>query len=295
MPEPNAGTVVVTPAVLRDWALPLPGGGKESRGQLLVVAGTTTTPGAARLTAEAALRAGVGKLTLAAPSTTAMTLAVAIPEAMVVPLDTGPDGHPSPSCAEQVASLAREADAVVLGPGFSEPETVVELMGRLAPRLDTPLVLDAAASAYLGAHPRGLEHLRGRTILTVNTSELAKTAHRSPAAVEEDPAAVAAQLAETTGAVVLVGGSEKHVLAPDGRHWLVQGGGPGLGISGSGDVQAGIAAGLMGRGADPAQAAVWAAYVHLRTGERLATDVGPLGALAREQLDHVPRVLAEVG
>ena len=163
------------------------------------------------------------------------------------------------------------------------------------PRLDVPLVMDALASAYVGRHPHGLEHLRGRTVLTVNPGELAKTAHRSSASVEESPDTVAAELAATTGAVVLVGGPDKHVVAPDGRHWLFQGGGPGLGISGSGDVQAGIVAGLLGRGAEPAQAAAWAAYLHGRAGERLATLVGPLGALAREQLEHVPRVLAEVG
>jgi hydroxyethylthiazole kinase-like uncharacterized protein yjeF len=291
MPE----TVVITPAVLRDWELPVPSGGKESRGHLLVVAGTTATPGAARLTAEAALRAGVGKLTMAVPATTAVALGVAIPEAMVVPLDTGQDGHPAGTCTDRLASLAQGVDAVVIGPGFSDPGPTVELLAGLAPRLDTALVVDATASAYIGRHPRGLAHLAGRLVLTVNPSELAQTAGRPLSDVDDDPAGVASELAGTSGAVVVLGGSDKHVLAPGGDHWLYQGGGPGLGISGSGDVHAGIVAGLVGRGAEPAQAGVWAAYVHGRTGERLATDIGPLGALAREQLDHIPRVLAEVG
>ena len=295
MPEHQHGTVVLTPAVLREWSLPCPEGGKESRGHLLVVAGTTATPGAARLTAEAALRAGVGKLTMAVPDTIAVALAVAVPEAMVVPLGTGRGGHPSPGAADEIARLAGEADAVVTGPGFADPAPTLDLLEHVLPRLDVALVIDATASAYVGQHPHGLEHLRGRTVLTVNPGELAKTAHRSAQAVEEEPAAIAAELAATSGAVVLVGGSDKHVVAPDGERWLYQGGGPGLGISGSGDVQAGIVAGLLGRGASPAQAAAWGAYVHGRTGERLATLVGPVGALAREQLDHVALVLAEVG
>jgi ADP-dependent NAD(P)H-hydrate dehydratase len=86
---------VITPAVLRDWPLPSPGGGKESRGHLLVVAGTVTTPGAARLTAEAALRAGAGELTVATTAATAATLAVALPEALVEPLPCEPGGSPA--------------------------------------------------------------------------------------------------------------------------------------------------------------------------------------------------------
>ena len=288
-------TVVITPAVLRSWPLPAPDGGKESRGHLLVVAGTTTTPGAAILTAEAALRVGAGKLTVAAPTTTATALAVAVPEAMVVPLECGSNGHPLADAADVVVRLSFDADALVVGPGYDDPVPTVAFLERLVPRLDVALVVDATASAFLGSHLHWLRHLEGRTVLTVNPGELAKTAHRSEGAVEDDPSAVAKELAAATGVVVLVGGGDKHVLSPDGRHWVFEGGGPGLGISGSGDVQAGVVAGLLARGASPAQSATWAAYIHGRTGERLAAEIGPLGTLAREQLDQVPRVLAEIG
>ena len=288
-------TVVITPAVLRSWPLPAPDGGKESRGHLLVVAGTTTTPGAAILTGEAALRAGAGKLSVAAPSAMAVALAVAMPEAMVVPLECGSDGHPVADAADVVLRLSLDADAVVVGPGYDDPVRTVAFLERLVPRLDAALVVDATASAFVGSHLHGLRHLEGRAVLTVNPGELAKTTHRSQDAVQTDPAAVAAELAAAAGVVVLVGGEDKHVLSPDGRHWVFEGGGPGLGVSGSGDVQAGVVAGLLARGADPAQSATWAAYIHGRSGERLAAEIGPLGTLAREQLDQVPRVLAEIG
>ena len=84
-------------------------------------------------------------------------------------------------------------------------------------------------------------------------------------------------------------------MTPAGQSWVVEGGGPGLGVSGSGDVQAGIIAGLLSRGAEPAQAAVWGAYLHARTGERLAATVGQVGYLARELPPQVPAVLGELG
>ena len=67
-----------------------------------------------------------------------------------------------------------------------------------------------------------------------------------------------------------------------------------MGTSGSGDVLAGVVAGLLARGATPDQAAVWGAHVHATAGERLAARVGPLGYLARELLDETPRVLTEL-
>jgi NAD(P)H-hydrate repair Nnr-like enzyme with NAD(P)H-hydrate dehydratase domain len=91
--------------------------------------------------------------------------------------------------------------------------------------------------------------------------------------------------------VVLLGGQEKHVVSPDGDAWVVTGGGPGLGVSGSGDVQAGLVAGLLACGAEPAQAAVWGAFLHAQAGERLIERVGQVGFLASELLPEIPSLL----
>jgi NAD(P)H-hydrate repair Nnr-like enzyme with NAD(P)H-hydrate dehydratase domain len=84
------------------------------------------------------------------------------------------------------------------------------------------------------------------------------------------------------------------VASPSGRLWRDESGGAGLGVSGSGDVRAGVTAGLLARGAEPDQAAVWAAHLHGRAGERLAASVGKLGFLARELPAEIPRVQAEI-
>jgi ADP-dependent NAD(P)H-hydrate dehydratase len=76
--------------------------------------------------------------------------------------------------------------------------------------------------------------------------------------------------------------------------WLVPFGHAGLGTSGSGDVLAGAAAGLLARGADRPQALCWAAYLHAAAGDRLAPAVGRIGFLARELVEALPRVLTEI-
>src|SRR5215207_10170116 len=82
-PEGADDGVLVTPQVLRDWGLPLPTGGKESRGSILVIGGSTETLGAVTLAAEAALRSGAGKLQVVVPSKVAPHVSIALPEALV--------------------------------------------------------------------------------------------------------------------------------------------------------------------------------------------------------------------
>jgi NAD(P)H-hydrate repair Nnr-like enzyme with NAD(P)H-hydrate dehydratase domain len=139
-----------------------------------------------------------------------------------------------------------------------------------------------------------VHHLKGRVVLTPNPTEIAYALHVEDDAIEDDPAGAAADLAARTHAVVGLGGATSWIAAPDERSWQDESGNAGLGVSGSGDVRAGVTGGLLARGADPAQAAVWAAYLHGRTGERLASSVGRLGFLARELPPEVPRVIAEI-
>ncbi|GAB7003442.1 NAD(P)H-hydrate dehydratase [Nocardioides sp. AN3] len=285
---------VVTPARLRSWPLSEPGVGKESRGTLLVLGGSATTPGAVRLAGEAALRSGAGKLVLATARSVTAALGVAVPEARVLGLDEDEDGSVSQTAAPAIVEAAAGADALLLGPGLADPDAAVALLSAILPRVEGPVAIDALGTAYLTAHPDGLAHLEGAAVVTANIKELALMLQREEDETAESTAEAALELAQRAGAVVVAGGEGKHIAAPDGRVWVVEGGGPGLGVSGSGDVQAGIAAGLLARGEEPAKAAVWAAYLHARAGERLAGSVARLGYLARELPPTLPRVISEV-
>lgn len=285
---------VVTPATLRSWPLPEPGGDKSTRGLVAVLGGATATPGAVLLAAESSLRAGAGKLSVASAEPVVGALGVALPEAMVVGLPVSDRGGIAPSAVGEVVSFAEGADALLVGPGFLDTDEAVGLLEPSAPRFAGPLVVDALASAYLTAHPEGLHHLQDRVVLTVNPTELARTASRDESEVEREPYDAALDVARRSRVVVLCGGEKKLVVTPGGEAWLVEGGGQGLGVSGSGDVQSGIVAGLLARGAEPVQAAVWGAYLHARAGERLASTMGTVGFLARELPREVPAVLAEL-
>jgi ADP-dependent NAD(P)H-hydrate dehydratase len=285
--------VVVDTDVLRGWPLPEPGSDKEERGRLLVVAGTRETPGAALLAVEAAFRVGVGKIRLATARTCGPALAVAVPELMVTGLAEDEAGCIEIAEAERIVGCADGSRAVLLGSGFTDPATSARLVGGVVSRLDGTVVLDALASAYVTGDPEQVADLDATVVLTVNPTELARCLGADDDAVDADLEHHAMTLAQRTSAVVLCGGPTK-VVAHGDELWRVEGGNPGLGIAGSGDVQAGLVTGLLGRGAEPAQAAVWGAYLHAAAGDRLAERVGPVGYLARELAAEVPGLLAEL-
>jgi hydroxyethylthiazole kinase-like uncharacterized protein yjeF len=280
--------------VLRAWPLPDPTGGKNTRGSILVVGGSTETLGAVLLAAEAALRAGAGKLQVATVASLAPQAALALPEALVRGLPETSGGALGPDAADAVRDLAESADAVLIGPGMADPEATQAFGERLLPSLASPLALDALGLAAVTADEACLHHLDGRVVLTPNPTEIAIALHTDEDAIDEDPSGSALELAARARGVVGLGGVTSWTATPDGDLWRDDSGGAGLGVSGSGDVRAGITAGLLARGAEAAQAAVWAAYLHGRAGERLTSSVGRLGFLARELPPEVPRALAEL-
>jgi ADP-dependent NAD(P)H-hydrate dehydratase len=294
MPSNSPESTLVTPQVLRGWALPEPTGGKNARGSILVIGGSSETLGAVLLAAEAALRAGAGKLQVATAESVAPFAATALPEALVRALPQSDSGAIRAEGADVVRELAESADAVLLGPGMKDEEETRGFGDRLLPHLEGPVALDALGLASVTADVSCLKHFDARVVLTPNPTELAIALHRDEQEIDDDPAAGALELAGRASAVVGLGGATSWIAAPDQRLWRDDSGGAGLGVSGSGDVRAGIVAGLLARGADPLQAAVWAAHLHGRAGERLAATVGRLGFLARELPAQVPAVIDEI-
>lgn len=284
---------VVTASTLREWPLPDPGGDKEAKGRLLVVGGCVGNPGAVLLAAEAALRVGAGKVQVGTVAATATHVATALPEGFVVGLPQDGD-EVSAAAAERLAELADSVDALLVGPGLGSPESARALVDALLPLVDVPVVVDALATAALTERPDALGRLAARSVVTPNTGELARMLGEDEARVEADVLDATRRLVAASGATVLAGSSVSFVVPPDGPVWRIEAGAPGAAASGSGDVKAGVVAGLLARGAEPPQAAAWGAFLHGRVGERLTSEVGRVGFLARDLVAALPRALDEV-
>ncbi|HEV7172172.1 NAD(P)H-hydrate dehydratase [Pedococcus sp.] len=275
------------------WPLPDAGGGKEGRGQVLVVGGSRRTPGSVLLAAEAALRSGAGKVQVATVESVAVAVSVALPEALVCPLPETAQGEIDRGAAATILGLAEDSEAVLLGPGLTDPESARVLMEHVVPDLRGPVaVLDALAMAYLTAHRDGVAHLDGRVVLSPNLVELATTLQVDEDTVAGQLAQRSQELARTAGAVVVTGGEQTVVSTVQGEVWLLDDPLPGLGSAGSGDVKAGVIAGLAARGLEPEAASVWGVHLHHAAGRRLARQA-PVGFLARELLPCLPGVMRD--
>ncbi len=265
-PDPEDRVRVVASADFDGW-FPTPpvDTHKGARGRLLLVAGSGRMPGAAALAARGALRAGVGLLTVAAPEA---VLATMPPEAMRLPLPTGPEGEMGAGTAEAV--LRAETGALAVGPGIGRTATAQEEIRNIVSRSETPLVLDADGLNAYAASPGAL---REGLALTPHPGEAARLLGRTSAAVAGTRLETVRELAAATGNPVALKGPGTLVATPDGEVLVNPTGGPELATGGAGDVLTGLVGALLARGFPPRNALAAGAFLH-----------GLAGTIARERL-----------
>ncbi len=255
---------------------PRPGDHKYSRGHAVVAGGGEMT-GAARLAARAAMRIGVGMVSVLCPPEARPVYAASL----VGPLTVAADGPES--FAEYLEDPRRSGALVGPGAGVSEDTREVALR---ALAVGKPTVLDADALTVFADEPQALfEAIAGTpAVLTPHEGEFARLFESAG-----DKPIRARKAAAQSGAVVLLKGADTVVAEPDGRIAINANAPPDLATAGAGDVLAGLALGLLAQGLPPFEAAAAAAWIH---GEA-ATAFGP-GLIAEDLPDLVPPVLREL-
>jgi ADP-dependent NAD(P)H-hydrate dehydratase len=296
---PARKVVELTPALLRRMPLPRVGADadKESRGRALIVGGSRQVPGALLLAGVGALRAGAGKLQLATAAACAAPMGIAVPEAMVIGLAVNRHGEiAARAAATALRAHAAETDALLVGPGMADDLATHFLVRSLVRRLDggATLVIDAGCLRALHDDEAVLAPLQGRAVLTPHAGEMASLLGIDKSDVEADPANVARLAADRFSAVVVLKGGESWIGAPDGSLYRFEGKAAGLATSGSGDVLAGVLAGLAARGAPALVAALTAVWAHGEAGRLLGRRIARVGFLARELLPEIPAILQRV-
>lgn len=296
--------------LLRSWPLPVPSGegDKEVRGHVLILGGSREMPGAVILAATAAMRAGAGKLTIATGRSVAQLVALAIPESRVLGLAENEAGGFTVEAVAALDPLADKINAILVGPGMQDEAATARLVHALLPRLEgsnTSVLLDAeamgailqppdaAAGTEAGAGVNAPFRFNVPVLLTPHAGEMAHLTGIDKDAIQDDPDRHALEAARRWNAVVALKGARTVIATPNGDCWQHEGGNVGLATSGSGDVLAGIIAGLAARGADLAQAVSWGVALHARAGVRLAERLGTLGYLARELPEEIPALLEQ--
>jgi hydroxyethylthiazole kinase-like uncharacterized protein yjeF len=273
-----------TPELWRkSFPVPRTDGHKYARGHALVLSGELASTGAARMSARAALRAGAGLVTLASPRDALAVNAAALTAVMVRAVDN----------PVQFAELFNDKrfNACVIGPGAGVGARTVDFV-HTALSARRHLVLDAdALTSFAGSPERLFESIKAssepQVVLTPHEGEFPRLfsdiSNKNPGRSKLDRVRAAA---ERSGAIVLLKGPDTTVAAPDGRAVIAANAPPWLATAGSGDVLAGIIAGLMAQGVDAFNAASMGVWMH---GEA-AREAGP-GLIAEDLPETMPAVI----
>jgi hydroxyethylthiazole kinase-like uncharacterized protein yjeF len=224
-----------------------------------------------------------------------IALGVVVPEAGVIGLPVGDDGELGAGAADALRDSIEHADVIILGPGMGSTDAaglILDAVLALAAE-DSVLVLDAAAIPAMATRDAALAQRKGRVIVTPHHGEMAALTGLEIDRIAADPTAIATDIAERFGAVVVLKASETIIAAHGQDPLRYGGGGIGMATAGSGDVLAGAVGGIASRGADPHVAAGWGVWLHGQGGRRAATLRGPIGFLARELPEEFPRLLPQ--
>jgi len=256
-------------------------GHKYTRGHAVVVSGGPSTTGAARLAARGALRAGAGLVTIASPREALAINAASSLAVMVRPVD-GP--------AELAEFLTdKRRNSVVLGPGGGVGAAMRQ-QALIALASQAVVVLDADALTSFAEEPgvlvSAIRARKAKVIMTPHNGEFARIFNAIENKTNSHSKLEKTRLgADYSGAVVVYKGADTVIADPGGRAAIADNGPPSLATAGSGDVLAGMVAGLVAQGMPAFEAANAAVWLH---GEA-ANEFGA-GLIAEDLPELLPRV-----
>ena len=273
---------------------------KGDFGKILIVAGSRGMSGAAVLSGRAALKIGAGLVTIATPKSAQPVVAACLPEAITLPLEETKNGAIALKALPEILRHAAltKPDLLLIGPGIGTDAQTSAFVRALLKKLNIPFVMDADA-LNCAARDGWLKELQKNplNILTPHPGEISRLLKiTTPRTADERLKAATALTGKTGGIAVLKGAG---TIVTDGEHSAMNTtGGPSLAKAGTGDVLAGMIAGLwaqLGREKGFKQtaftAAATAVYLHGLCGDLAAKDLGERSVLAGELLYYLPTAI----
>lgn len=257
---------------------------KGTMGNALIAAGSYGMAGAAVLAAQACLRTGVGKVTVATPTCNRNILQIAVPEA-VLSIDED----------DRLFSQSVEAgnfDAVAIGPGLGTDEDTAIAVFEQIRQTSCPVVIDADALNILARHRAWIDQLPAGMILTPHPREFDRLTNASLS--DFDRLSKARDLAERLRAYIILKGHHSALCMPDGTVVFNTTGNAGMATAGCGDVLTGIITALLARGLSRRDACILGMYLHGVAGDVAARYCGEESMVASDLIRHLPEAFREL-
>jgi len=251
---------------------------KGTYGHALLVGGSYGKMGAITLSAQAALRAGVGLLTVQAPRAGYTILQVAVPEAMALP-----DAHEA-----HISEFPEEVEAyqcIGMGPGMGQAEATARALEQLFSRQLPPLVLDADALNLLAADRQLLRALPAGSILSPHPKEFERLT--GPASSDFHRLQLLKSFCQEHQCYVVLKGYHTCIGTPSGEYYFNVTGNPGMATGGTGDVLTGILTSLRAQGYSALETCQLGVYLHGLAGDLAAAQKSEFALVASDVSDYL--------
>ncbi len=264
---------------------------KGTYGHLVVLAGSRGKTGAASLACRAAMRVGTGLVTLAGPRALNNIYASSLVEVMTEPLANSPDEDLEPLNNQQWERLLEKKSTLLFGPGIGVKASCQTTLRWLLRNLELPWVIDADGLNNLAADPSGLRRAKTVPVLTPHPGEMARLIGADTGAVNRDRTGVASHFARDHHCYVVLKGARTVIATPQGRVFINPTGNPGMASGGTGDVLAGILAGLLAQGLAVEDSLKLGVFLHGFAGDLVATERGQIGMIASDIVEMLPEAM----
>lgn len=277
-----------------------PASHKGSFGHVLAIGGSLGKTGAASMTAQSALLAGAGLVTLATAAPCLPIVASQTLEVMTEPLEPTDNGAISHRAFEygRMDALLKNKDLIALGPGLGSHQETAQFVWRLLEATPLPLVIDADG---LNALQGRLDKLSGRDrllVLTPHPGEFARLVGSTNQAVLENRIALARGFAQEHRLHLVLKGHRTLYATPQGQVFVNSTGNPGMATGGSGDVLTGLLSGLLAQALlahlPIEEAIALAVFLHGLAGDIAREAAGEQSLLASDIMSNLPAAFLQL-
>jgi len=261
---------------------------KGTCGRAMIISGSWGMSGAAVLAGCSALRAGAGLVFLAIPESILPMVSSAEPSYITLPLPVGEDQQLSSEAGALVFDHVRSKDAVAIGPGLGQSETVHELVHQVYAECEHPLVVDADALNAFENETALLSTKPSPRILTPHPGEFSRLLNIEIAQIQTNREQHTTTFAKEHQVILVLKGP--NTIITDGtRIAMNTTGNAGMATGGTGDVLTGIITALLAQGMEPFSAAQLAVHLHGLAGDLAAAELSQPGMIASDLPRFLPR------
>ncbi|PSQ79773.1 MAG: bifunctional ADP-dependent NAD(P)H-hydrate dehydratase/NAD(P)H-hydrate epimerase [Bacteroidetes bacterium QS_8_68_15] len=278
---------------------------KYSVGLALVVGGAPGMTGAPVMSASAAARAGAGYVQCACPAGAQHTLNAKLTAITTTALpvesddDDEGDGLKPRAALDALGGALDKAGGLLVGPGLGRADGTQRFVRRLLEKTgggpdETPVVIDADGLNALADRPDDwfAQHSRGRWVLTPHVGEFKRLAGTGDVDLS-DRLRTAQDYARRWQCVLVLKGMPSVVSGPAGRAYVCGAGNPALATAGTGDVLAGLTAGLLAQGTPPLESAAAALHLGGAAADRYVARRAARSLTAPDLVGELPPLLHE--